>query len=180
MFEKNKIRKEIKKRLSELTDEQKRVANVAIAASFLSSREFLKAQSLFIYYSTSDEADTHRVIDAALAAGKKVFLPRVEGVDMKLIPFGGESVMQKGVYGVLEPVGEPTMEDPDLAVIPLVGFDKNRRRLGRGKGYYDRFLASYTGRTVALAFSVQEAETIPTESFDVSPEVIITEKERLQ
>ncbi|MBO4472603.1 MAG: 5-formyltetrahydrofolate cyclo-ligase, partial [Clostridia bacterium] len=67
-----------------------------------------------------------------------------------------------------------------LALIPLVAFDRTRARLGRGKGYYDRFLASYGGTSLALAYSVQETDAIPMDGFDVRPTAVLTAKERIE
>jgi 5-formyltetrahydrofolate cyclo-ligase len=61
--------------------------------------------------------------------------------------------------------------------VPLVAFDKNRNRLGRGKGYYDRYLTDKDSFNIALAYSCQELEEIPINKNDVKMSMILTEKD---
>ena len=99
---------------------------------------------------------------------------------MELVPFKqGDDLVPNG-YGILEPTGQAVDARPDLALIPLVSFDRNRHRLGRGKGYYDRFLASFKGKSIALAFGEQEYPDLPVEEFDRKVDAVITDKERIQ
>ena len=117
------------------------------------------------------------MIDRALSEGKTVLLPRLEGMEMRLIRYTNETATSVNAYGIVEPIGENDPISPDLVILPLVAFDRDKHRLGRGKGYYDRFLSHYVGQTVGIAFSVQEVDCVPTERFDVSLQTIITEKE---
>ena len=147
----------------------------------MSSPEYKSARTIFFYFSTEEEADTRASIRHALVDGKQVFLPRTEGDDMFFVPYVmGDKLELNPTYCVEEPVGEATAILPDLVVIPLIAFDKDKHRLGRGKGYYDRFLKGFTGTGVALAFSEQECDRVPMEEFDLSPQVIITDKERIE
>ena len=180
MSSKSEVRKRVKARLSLMTAEERAAKSEIIASRLISSPEYAASRSIFFYHSDSREADTHRLIDRALAEGKKVFLPRVEGEEMVLVPYRQGDLLRKGVFDVLEPQGEKADETPDLAVIPLVAFDRTRARLGRGKGYYDRFLSSYRGTSVALAYAEQEEEIVPTEEGDRRPDVIMTDKERIE
>ncbi len=181
MFEKKAIRKTVRARLAAMNDEERVIKNAAITAKFLSSPEYKSARSIFVYFSTEEEADTRALIRRALLDGKEIFLPRTAGDDMFLIPYEeGDPMDLNPTYCVEEPLGEATDRVPDLAVIPLIAFDKDKRRLGRGKGYYDRFLKGYDGVSVALAFSEQECDLVPTEEFDLSPQVVITDKERIE
>lgn len=180
MQTKREIRRTIKERLSAMTDEERATKSARIAERFLSSPEYASARSIFIYHSDPFEAATHGIIARALADGKRVFLPRTVGEEMFLVPYRDGDPLAVGVYGVLEPQGAATDEVPDLAVIPLVAFDRTRARLGRGKGYYDRFLATYGGTSLALAYSEQEADAIPMNGFDRRPTAVLTEKERIQ
>ena len=180
MFEKKAIRKSVRARLAAMTDEERIIKNAAIASKFLSSPEYKAAQTIFFYFSTEEEADTRVLIRHAFRDGKQVFLPRTQGDDMFLIPYEDGAPMDLNpTYCVEEPLGDPTDLVPDLAVIPLIAFDQDKRRLGRGKGYYDRFLSGYDGVSIALAFSEQECDRVPTEEFDLSPQVVITDKERI-
>lgn len=181
MFEKKAIRKTVRAKLAAMSEEDRVIKNAAITAKFLSSPEYKAARSVFFYFSTEEEADTRTAIRHALMDGKEVFLPRTEGDDMRFVSYKeGDKLGLNPTYCVEEPLGEATDVVPDLVVVPLISFDKDKRRLGRGKGYYDRFLKGFNGATVALAFSEQECDRVPTEEFDLSPQVILTDKERIQ
>ena len=177
MLTKEQVRKSVKTRLSALDDADRGARDAAIAARFLSTAEYRLASSLFLYHSTAREAGTHIILERALADGKTVYLPRVEGEKMFLVPYQAGDPLTVGAFGISEPTGKAANVIPDLAVIPLVAFDRSRARLGKGKGYYDRFLASYGGTSIAIAYAEQEVDAVPTEPFDVAPQAIITDKE---
>ena len=90
------------------------------------------------------EVDTHGLIKALLAAGKEVFLPRVEGSEIVPVQyFGGESALVKNSYGIFEPAGDGYEGGIDVCITPLLAVNSRGYRLGYGGGYYDRFF----GRT---------------------------------
>ena len=168
-----------RKRLAALTTEEKRLFSERIADKLLAHPYYTEAKRVFLYRSAADEADTRRIAEDALKQGKEVYYPQLSGEDMYLVRYEKDTEMKLNFYGIEEPVGTPYHGEIDLAVIPLLGFDRLRTRLGRGKGYYDRFLAGYTGRSIALAFSVQELDAVTREERDVAPEIILTEKEEI-
>ena len=152
----------------------------SIAERVFASPEYLSARSIFLYRSLPTEADTSLILGAALSEGKEVYLPRIEGEEMALVRYEHGTKCIRNEYGIEEPEGEPAEVLPDLALIPLVAFDRDKHRLGRGKGYYDRFLARFSGQVIALAYSCQEVAALPVEPFDRSPRVIVTDKERFE
>ena len=180
MQSKGEIRKIVKERLARLGLREIEYREKGIAERLFSLPVYREAKTLFIYLSTPREAPTRTIISRALAEGKRVLLPRIEGEEMALVPYREGEALRKGPFGISEPTGEGVSETPDLAVVPLVAFDRARRRLGRGKGYYDRFLSGFRGTSVALALSEQECAEVPVESFDRSPDCIVTEKEILE
>ena len=176
MKEKTLQRKICKERLASLTEGQRKEYSSLITDKLIHSESYATAKRIFIYRSLSEEVDTAAIIDNALKTGKEVYLPRIEGEDMFLIRYREQAPLQCNVYGIEEPVGASYEGDIDIAVIPLLGFDAARSRLGRGKGYYDRFLSRFAGRSIALAFSVQALPFVETEPFDKKPDLIITEE----
>ena len=177
MLTKDLLRKSVKERLSALSAEDRAQRDQRIATRFLSTEEYSAAKSIFLYNSTAREAGTQIITERALADGKAVYFPRVEGENMVLVPYRAGEPLSVGAFGIREPPGEAVQITPDLAVIPLVAFDRTKARLGKGKGYYDRFLASYGGTSIALAYAEQETEKVPTESFDAAPQIVVTDKE---
>lgn len=162
-----------------MTKEERTGFSARIADKLLSHPFYQEAKTIFIYYSTEEEADTRFIVERALSSGKSVFLPRIEGEKMFPVPYCAGDDLQKDIYGIEEPLGEPYRGEIDLAVIPLLGYDKSRARLGRGKGYYDRFLSDFKGKSIALAFSAQELPKVEIEASDVRPDRILTEKEEI-
>ena len=94
------------------------------------------------------------------------------------LPIGGHFILNE--WRIREP--DPSFskkidpKDLDLIIVPCVGFDEKRRRLGHGKGYYDRFLRRTDALRVGVAFEVQKLETVCTEEHDLPLDLIITEK----
>ena len=178
---KSELRKRVKAHLSALTTEEKREMSVKASIGCIFQPFFEGARSLFVFCSTADEPSTRPLITAALQKGKKVYLPRIEGGMMVCVPYREGEDFALNEYGILEPTAEaaPCSEalSVDIAIVPLLAFDKDKHRLGRGKGYYDRFLSAFKGVKVGYAFSVQECDDVPTEAHDVALDYIVTEKD---
>ena len=79
-------------------------------------------------------------------------------------------------YNIKEPQGK-VQQDIDVVIVPLVAFDGSLTRLGRGKGYYDRFLKETNAFKLGIAFSSQQAEKLPCSKLDVKLDAVITEKD---
>ena len=134
-----------------------------------------KAASILFYASMPGEVDTWAMIEKACLSGKRVSLPIVEHNQRKIIPTLITSMeeIRKGTYGINEPHYHPDRildpKDLDAVIVPGLAFDRNNNRLGRGAGYYDRFLSllPQTVTTVGLAFDFQLTESLPTEAHDV-------------
>lgn len=126
------------------------------------------------------EVATGGVIAAAQAAGKQILLPRVMPKrQMAFMPYTGMDALIRSKFGLLEPAFSATLKNnaPDLVVVPGLAFAADtHKRLGFGGGYYDRFLSTYAGATMALALPVQDVPTAfwPTEDFDIALQTIIT------
>ncbi len=126
------------------------------------------AKAVMLYSPIDSEVDVSLLFDE----DKTVLLPRVEGE--KLIPCVKKE-LNVGSFGVLEPVGEGYCDKIDAVIVPMCAFDKNCNRLGFGKGYYDRFLASIDTLKIGVAFSCQEQYKIFANETDVKMDIIITE-----
>ena len=129
------------------------------------------------YYSLSDEVCTHQLIDELVAAGKTVLLPKVlDDETMELRRYQSVADLREGAFHIMEPVGEPftDYEQIEVALIPGVAFDAEGHRLGRGKGYYDRFLQSLpTVRKIGVCFDFQKVESVPFEAHDVIVDIVV-------
>ena len=141
----------------------------------------VEAQTILAYYSLPDEVCTRQLIDELIAEGKTVLLPKVLDADrMELRRYTGPHDLTEGAYGIMEPVGEPFTDYAliDIALIPGMAFDAAGHRLGRGRGYYDRFLNSQWSMVngqwlIGLCFDFQKVPVLPSDDHDIPVDIVI-------
>ena len=135
------------------------------------------AKTIMMYYSLDDEVNTHEAVDLLVAQGKRVVLPAVTGeTTMELRCYEGPNDLQGGFFHIMEPVGKPFTDygEIDLIVVPGMGFDTRGNRLGRGKGYYDRFLARVPAiYKIGICFPFQKMPGIPTDENDIMMDEVL-------
>lgn len=158
-----------------MTDAERDWASGAIIDAVSSLDAFKKAKSLFIYLGTKTEPDTHEIVGLALAMERTVAVPRVRGDQMDAISITPFTDFKTNKWGILEPVKGHLTEETEVAIIPLVAFD-GLKRLGHGGGYYDKYLATHKCLKIGLAFDCQCVEGLETEKYDISLDVLVTEK----
>lgn len=152
----------------------------ALIAQLTALPEWQAARSIATTISGPFEFPTAGIIAAAQTAGKAVYLPRVMPKrQMAFLPYTGMDALVRSKFGLLEPAYDEALvnQTPDLVVVPGLAFTADtQRRLGFGGGYYDRFLSTYPGTTVAMALPVQAVPTAfwPEESFDVPLQHVLT------
>ena len=135
-----------------------------------------EAKVILAYYSLPDEVDTHTLIQELVAEGKTVLLPKVlDDTTMELRQYAGPQDLSEGAYHIMEPMGAPFKDfsQIDVALIPGLAFDTNGHRLGRGKGYYDRFLTAFTGKTIGVCFDFQKVAEVPVDAHDVAVDRVV-------
>lgn len=165
-----------------LTPEEKAKLDQNVYERVLRLYQYESATLLLIYVSTEIEVDTKRIIEKALADGKRVGVPRcVPGTrEMEFYEIYSLDELEPGTFGVLEPKPIPENllpEDPGgLCIIPGLCFDNFGYRLGYGKGYYDRFLSGYTGVTVGICYSSCIRGSLIHGRFDRAVELLVTER----
>lgn len=137
---------------------------------------FLMADSIMMYHSLPDELYTHAFL-RKWSGKKNFYLPRVNGVDLEVLPYE-ESRLELGSFHIEEPTGNNTADplEIDMVVVPAVAYDRKGRRLGRGKGFYDRFLKSTKATKVGVGYDFQLVEEVPHESHDVPMDIVVTQK----
>ena len=135
-----------------------------------------QAQHILCYWSLPDELPTHETVNKWLADGKSIYLPRVLGDDLEIVPYhGAQSLDDNNKFHIGEPVGDPV--DPsclDLIIVPAVALDGKRNRLGRGKGFYDRLLGSTSCPTIGVVCDFQLVDEVPVEPHDRPLDCIVT------
>ncbi len=137
----------------------------------------IAAQTVVLYHSLPDEPSTHTLIDE-LQQEKVVLLPRVvNDTEMELRAYAGVDDLKIGAFGILEPCGLLFTDytSIDLIIVPGMAFDRAGHRLGRGRGYYDRFLSRTRDiYKIGVCFPFQLADNVPTEETDVTMDEVIT------
>ena len=127
---------------------------------------------IMAYWPLPDEVDLRQLISEMVAQGHTVVLPKViDDENMELRRYTSSSDMAEGAFHIQEPVGEKftDYEKIDLALIPGMAFDSAGHRLGRGKGYYDRFLAKVPNAyKIGVCFPFQRVAEVPTDEHDIA------------
>ena len=145
--------------------------------------EFRCSQTVLFYASFDGEVETFDMMKQAQDLGKRIALPAIRLEEKKIVPQAVNDLkedLETGPYGVAQPKPDRAvsikMDDIDLCVVPGVAFDRNHRRLGRGAGYYDRFLSALSPKipSIGLAFDFQIVPSLPREEHDVPVTRVIT------
>ena len=137
-----------------------------------------ESRVVMAFWPLPDEVDVRPLIDRLVAEGRTVVLPKVTGDEtMELRRYTSQADLSEGAFHILEPVGEPFVdyEQIDVALVPGVAFDAAGHRLGRGRGYYDRFLAEHLAprtshlapRLIGVCFPFQRVAVVPVDAHDV-------------
>jgi len=179
---KHLLRREILARRRSLSARQIAAGSEAIAACFCAWPLYLAAEVVMLYLAMPDEPQTAAIAEDAWARGKTVAVPLVGEAPgrMEAARLCGWDGLVAGRLGLKMPdPAAAAIIDPaviDLVVVPGVAFDPAGRRLGRGAGYYDRFLPrAPRARRLGLAWSVQIVARVPTDEYDVKMDYLLTE-----
>lgn len=178
MNDKQELRKAVHAAIRELSDRDQR--DEKIVHTVLSLPAWQQAHTVALTLSLELEITTHPLIDAALEAGKSVFVPKVTRQGLTFHRIRSFDDLEPGVMGILEPTTPQTNERIDICIVPGRVFNRSGYRIGWGGGYYDRFLATFTGTTISLAYDVQLLTDLPVEPHDIPVQLIVTEREMIQ
>lgn len=175
--EKRALRKRIKEMKRQFSDKELESMSLHTVSRLLAHPAVVNAETILMYYSLADEVNTHEAVDALVRRGKTVLLPRViDGENMEIRIYESRDDLAPGHYGIMEPTGKlyTCYENIDVAVVPGMAFDAAGHRLGRGKGYYDRFLPKAThAYKIGVCFDFQKRAAIPADDFDVTMDCVI-------
>ena len=151
--------------------------SVAVTARLKQDPHYSRARTLLLYSALPDEVQTQPLLDELLSQGKTILLPRVvSDTDMELRCYTGLNDLQPGSYHIMEPVGQrfTDYKKIEVAVIPGMAFDREGHRLGRGKGYYDRFLTLIPDvYKIGMCFPWQLADHVPCDEHDIGMDAVV-------
>jgi 5-formyltetrahydrofolate cyclo-ligase len=181
---KDQVRAMLREEAKGYSAEIRAQASELACARLLGSPWFAQARTIMLYAAMEGELDVTLIAKECRRTGRMVALPAVD--------WGGGTMMPRrvddwgrlltGKHGVQEPRGDTPIvepEDLDLIVVPGLGFGRDRTRLGRGGGFYDRFLsgASIRAAKVGMGFSWQVRGSVPTTDSDVTLDGVVTERD---
>lgn len=181
---KEPIRRSMLAKRDALSPKQAAEAAEAIAGRLFASGRFREAQVVAFYLPKGNEVDTKAMIARAIAEKKEVLVP-VTGHEITFVRFTSFEDLAPGKYGIPEPRtrdakpgtgNRKPVPDPDVIIVPGVAFGLCMHRLGYGKGYYDRFLATSHAYRIGICYDFQVVEKLPAHEDDERMDEIITEK----
>lgn len=163
------LRERILTLLRNQKEEERLNKSLVISNKLFQMQEFQRAETILFYASFDGEVETFEMMKTAQKLGKTIGLPAIMRSEKKIIPTRVASLemdLEAGPYGIKQPKidsSEALKNDClDMVIVPGVAFDKENNRLGRGGGYYDKFLSTIPSRvpTVGLAFDFQIVDSL--------------------
>ena len=165
--EKKRLRAQLLAHRAALSPEERAAMDASITRAVLAQPEYQAARTVFCYVSVAPEPDTRAILADILSSGKTLLVPRCgKNGQMDAVAIQDLCQLISGAYGLPEPPPQLPAADPstiDLALVPALAAGENGSRLGRGGGYYDRFLAGRGYPAWAICYVNQ---SVPTEALD--------------
>ncbi len=177
--EKRRLRRACREKLKEISPDAWREISRRICERLIASPEYIRAGEVFCFVGFGAEIDTRPFLWHAIREGKRVYVPRCRSAgEMDAVLIRGEGDLSPGKFGIPEPPPDLPAADRDgisLAVVPCLAADEDAWRLGRGGGYYDRFLNGFSGDTVLVCPEALVLPRVPREEWDRKCGRLITE-----
>lgn len=180
---KKELRQRLRSLLASITPEQRHARSTRACRLLMEQPEYQRAEVIMLFLSLPTEVETTSLVLQAWEDRKRVLAPRVSWDQRRMIPVEIRSLEQdvvQTVTGPPEPIkGVPfPIEYIDLVVVPALGFDLLGNRLGRGRGFYDRFLAvpDFQATSCGLAFEDQVVPTLPIGPNDMQVDMLVTDQ----
>lgn len=190
MFYKPEIRDKMQRRRKELSAVSVAQAAQAVAAQIVLLSEFLDAQNIGTYLTIENELDPMPVMQCAHQLKKKLYLPVIQATQseepLRFHAYTIGDPLLKGIHGISAPAHRTEfaydISKLDIIFLPLVAFDAQCNRLGRGAGHYDRALNHLKKQhkrppcLIGLAYEFQHIPEIVIDKWDVPMDLVVTEK----
>lgn len=173
-MDKQEWRKHIKQLKKQYSKEQLATMSAHIMHNLEEHPLFIQACNIMLYSALPDEVQTADFL-CKYRNIKRIILPTVAGDDIIPVELGSNTVFAEGDFHILEPQNTPYTGTFDLIVVPGVAFDRTGNRLGRGRGYYDRFLSTHMQvHRIGICFPFQIIDHVPVEDNDIRMHEIIS------
>ncbi len=180
---KKDLRTHLKANLAALSADEIHKRSQQACDLLVAQPEFERSEIVMVFLSLPAEINTTPLVLRAWQEGKRILAPRVSWEQRRMMPVEIRSLtedIEDTQWNLRQPVqGDPVpLSMIDLVAVPGLGFDRAGNRLGRGRGFYDRFLAhsEFAGSTCAVAFEEQVVEAIPADAHDIRVDMLITDQ----
>jgi len=180
---KSAIRRQLRDKLAAMTDPDRQAKSLAATKFLSASPEFAAARIVMLYLSTAQEMDTAPLALKCWQSGKTVVVPKVSWDQRRMLPVEITSLQTRMTTtgpGVREPLsGQPMpLNLVDLVIVPGLGFTEKGHRIGRGMGFYDRFLAQtdFLGVSCGMGFEDQIVSELPVLDHDIPLSMLCTDR----
>ena len=180
---KKALRIELRERLGSIPAEELRQRSAAACTILCEQPEYVRAEVVMLFLAAASEVESTHLALRAWSDGKRLLAPRVSWDQRRMLPLEVTSLtsgLEEGTMGMREPIeGLPVpVSEIDLVVVPGLGFDAQGHRLGRGRGFYDRFLShpDFRGVSCGLALESQLVKALPVGPHDVRVDMLVTDR----
>ena len=175
LSDKRKIRQAVRAEIAKLSNEEKKSISAQIFSELDNRNEVCNASIIALFISLPDEPQTATFIEQLLGKNKRIVVPRIEGEEMNFYDISAG--LEKGSFDIMEPTSNTPIEpsEIDIMIVPGVAFTRTGQRLGRGKGFYDKYLSrkGFRAYTIGVCYPCQIVENLPTEMHDKSLDSVI-------
>lgn len=185
-LEKQRLREERLAAREALSEQERSMLDDRITQKLLATSEYAEATTVLTYVSVSSEVSTRMFIECALRDGKTVAVPRcLPGHCLEFVAIVSLEQLVAAPFNLLEPAKElPALTEDQknnsICIVPALLVDIKGYRLGYGAGFYDRFLSTFPGKKICLAYQQNLSRTmLPHTAFDVAVDLVITESDVL-
>jgi len=183
---KEQLRRIFRQKLAKISPEERTEKSKKACDNLISTGQFHKAQTIMFYLAMLQEIDTADSMQAAWQQKKTVVVPKVfwDRKEMRAVRINSfDEEFSQAIAGLRNPKSsdEVSIEEIDLIIVPGLAFDRWGYRLGRGGGYYDKFLADKKLRANKCGFCFAEQllkeDNLPISKNDINVDLVVTDKE---
>jgi 5-formyltetrahydrofolate cyclo-ligase len=179
---KKELRQHLRQVMVAVSPEVLHERSIQACNRLIDTRVYKRAEIIMVFLSLPQEVDTTTLVLQAWRDRKRVLAPKVSWEQRRMLPIEIGSLsdnINESPLGIREPAqGVPIpLANIDLVVVPGLGFDVEGNRIGRGRGFYDNFLAhdGFDGIPCGLALEEQVVEFVPTSEHDVRMHMLVTD-----
>ncbi len=174
MMDKTELRRSVRTLLAKMTQEEKTACSELLCNRVMSLPAVCCARVVALFSPLPDEPQIWPLVEE-LAKSRLVALPRVEGDTMQFYCIGE---MKEGAFGIMEPQGSPCIHpgEIDVIIVPGVAFTLSGKRMGRGKGFYDKYMShpGFRALKIGVCYPLQVADDLPWEKHDILMDSVIS------